>query len=60
MAARKERQMTGGGPKTAPDLDDLEMTVVGIIGETSISGVEGGFDLNEILLNQSLSSNEYI
>ena len=28
----------------------MEMKVVGIIGDTSISRVEGGFDINEVLL----------
>ena len=56
MAAKKERQMTGGGPKTAPDLDDVEMKIVAIIGESSINGVEGGLDPNEVLLNPSRSS----
>ncbi len=58
MAAKKERQMTGGGPKTALDLDDIEMKIVAIIGESSINGVEGGLDLNEVFLDPSLSSNE--
>ena len=55
MAAKKERAKTGGGPKTTQDLDDFEAQIVGIIGEAAISGVEGGLDLNQVLLDQSAS-----
>ena len=52
VALKKEGKQTGGGPKTVPDLSELETTVVGLIGESAVSGVPGGFDLNSYLVGK--------
>jgi hypothetical protein len=40
---RREAEKTGGGPPP-PELSAMEEKVVGIMGSTSIAGIEGGID----------------
>ncbi|XP_062598292.1 uncharacterized protein LOC134259714, partial [Saccostrea cucullata] len=46
---RRELVRTGGGPAPAPvNSSDIGQKVVAIIGKTSIEGVEGGFDTDDV------------
>lgn len=45
-AQRADLIKTGGGPRTAPALTDLEDIIISFISETTYQGVKGGRDIN--------------
>jgi len=44
----REGRMTGGGPVSVEALTSTEERIVGLKGQESVSGIDGGIDINDI------------
>lgn len=54
VAAKREREKTGGGSNDSEEVSVVDSRIVGIMGEVCVVGIEGGFDSNRKTL-QDLS-----
>jgi len=58
-AVKREQQKTGGGVSDAGEVSEMDMRILGVMGEVCVTGMSSGFDSSFSLL-QDLSGNHYL